>query len=242
MTQLPEITENFNFWLPMEKAAKVVDPVTGKTVRRIRGVASTPDVDLQGEQISQTGLDFAYFLKHGYFNNDHKPGFSNKVGEPTTATIKNNQFWVEGFLYDNHKIANEIWDLMQAQESNPHAKRRIGFSVQGKIKRRNGTQIQKCWIQDVAITAAPINTNTWAEIAKSLSEEEWVDRGMSTQSASPMIKESLDSEARYQSHTEKNDASKSMSRTVAIWYLQLEKGLSRPAATRVVDAHCAGVI
>jgi hypothetical protein len=51
--------------------------------------------------------------------------------------------------------------------------RKVGFSIQGKVLRRNGTKIEKCWIQDIAITTQPVNTATWAEIAKSLSTQKW---------------------------------------------------------------------
>jgi hypothetical protein len=53
------------------------------------------------------------------------------------------------------------------------ANRQVGFSIQGKVKRRAGKEIAECWIQDIALTPAPVNTTTWAEIAKSLSAEKW---------------------------------------------------------------------
>jgi hypothetical protein len=51
--------------------------------------------------------------------------------------------------------------------------RKVGFSIQGKIMRREGNSILKCWLQDVAITASPVNTHTWAEVVKSLTHERW---------------------------------------------------------------------
>jgi len=253
--------ENFNFWLPIEKAETVVEKDTGKEVRKIRGVASTADEDLQGEIIHQRGLDFNYFLKHGYFNNDHKPGFINKVGEPTNAKVKNNEFHVEGFLYNGHPVADEIWDLMHAQEGTPDARRKVGFSVQGKVKRRMGKQILNCWVQDVAITAAPINTKTWAEVVKSFNQEEWaenadeeyMDRALSAGYATTNQtggaahrKESLGLHVHKQTYDlvvpSKKKVRKSLTYSEAIHFVQLRTGFSRASSRLIVDAHNSGVI
>lgn len=174
--------DTFTFWVPAQavQISKSTKDAKGKSVRWLQGIASTDSRDLQGESVSQKGIDFTYFLKNGYFNNDHKPGFENKVGEPTECKLTSKGLWVKGFLYDNHKIADQIWDLMNAHEATPGAKRRVGFSIEGKVKRRNGTTIEECWIQDIAITPAPINTATWAEIAKSLSASSWTDSSVTS--------------------------------------------------------------
>jgi len=173
------IEEDFEFFLPIEKAVvERVDKSSAEKLRWIEGLASTDSKDLQGEMVDQGGIDYAYALKYGYFNNDHKPGFENKVGEPTEISTKsvvnpntnkkNFGLYVKGFLYNNHKVADSIWELLKAQETTPLAKRRVGFSIQGKVKKRQGSKIISCWVQDIAITAAPINTDTWATIVKSL--------------------------------------------------------------------------
>jgi len=166
--------DSFKFWVPAQ-AVTISKAEKGKKNSKmwIQGIASTDHTDLQGEVVDQAGIDFGYFLKHGYFNNDHKPGFEHKVGEPTECRVTKQGLWVRGFLYENNKIANDIWNLMQAQESTDGAKRKVGFSIEGKVKRRNGKQIESCWIQDIAITPAPVNTASWAEIAKSLSAQPW---------------------------------------------------------------------
>lgn len=159
--------EEFNFWLPMEiSKADPKDKQKGKR-RLIEGVASTTDEDLQKEVVEQRGIDFSYFLKYGYYNNDHKPGFENKVGQPLDCRVTSKGLWTKGFLFSGHKIADSIWELANALEAS-QADRKLGFSIQGKVTRRAGRRIMKCWIQDVAITAAPINTNTWLDVVKSL--------------------------------------------------------------------------
>lgn len=255
----PYTIEDFHFWVPIEKAESPVDSNSGQEVRRIRGVASTEDKDLQGEIIHQRGLDFSYFLKHGYFNNDHKSGFINKIGEPTKAEIRNGQFWVEGFLYNDHPVADEVWELMHSQEKTPHARRKVGFSVQGKVKRRMGKQILECWVQDVAITPAPINTKTWAEIAKSFQDAEWADPetveraliagyAISNQTGGSALRpESLDSDQHNLSYDDsipsrKKKAEKTLSKEEAIRFLQLHKGYSRTTSRLIVDAHFSGLV
>ena len=234
--------ETFKFWVPAQ-ALKISKAETtskdGKkgTTRWIQGIASTGSRDLQGEIVSQNGIDVSYFLKHGYFNNDHKPGFENKVGEPTECKVTKNGLWVKGFLYEDHKIANDIWNLMHSQESTAGARRRIGFSIEGKVKRRNGNTIDECWIQDIAITPAPVNTTTWAEIAKSLSAQEWnllkkseteeeAEKALSVGYSSPVVPESLEGKL-------KNEVSKSLTFPETVDYIQTQTGLEVEDATNI---------
>jgi len=166
----------------------------------IQGIASTDAKDLQGEVINQAGIDLSYFLEHGYFNDDHKPGPENKIGEPTEAKVTKNGLWVKGFLYPHKEKAVAYWDLMQNQAASG-SKRKVGFSIQGKVLRRNGSTIEKCWIQDIAVTTQPVNTTTWAEIAKSLANQKWnlasekkedeAEKAV-TAAASPLVPESLE--------------------------------------------------
>lgn len=169
--------------------------------RWIQGIASTDARDLQGEIVSQGGIDFSHFLKEGYFNDDHKPGPDAKIGQPTEAKLTKNGLWVKGFLFKDKKRADEYWELMNSLEAS-QSDRKVGFSIQGKVTRREGNRIEKCWIQDIAITTQPVNTTTWAEIAKSLNAQKWdlaketetkeVAEKAMTAVASPVVPESLE--------------------------------------------------
>jgi len=165
--------DDFTFWVPMEimKAAGTEvnkEKDQDKNVKRlIQGIASTVNEDLQKEFVDQSGIDFSYFLKYGYYNNDHKPGFDNKVGQPLECKVTKEGLWTKGFLFKDHKIADSIWELANALEAS-QSNRKLGFSIQGKVLRRNGKRILACWVQDIAITTAPINTNTWLDVVKSL--------------------------------------------------------------------------
>jgi len=163
--------ESFKFWVPFSKAVADKD---GKD-RVVEGIASTLDLDLQNERVTQKGIDFNYFLKHGYFNWDHKSGAENKIGEPTECRITPKGLYVKGLLYKGKKVADSVWEHITALTNNSESKRKMGFSLQGKTIRRDGSTILKCWIQDIAITTAPINYNTYLDIVKSFDEQEWCD-------------------------------------------------------------------
>jgi len=160
---------DFHFFVPIE----VVKKAEGKDSDRvIQGIASTDDKDLQGEVVYQKGIDFSYFLENGYINDDHKEGPEHKVGEPLDCKMTADGLWIKAKLYKGKARSDYWWEhinTLAANESN----RKVGFSIQGKILRREGHTILKCWLQDVAITASPVNTHTWAEIVKSLSKETW---------------------------------------------------------------------
>jgi hypothetical protein len=159
-------TSDFDFFVPLD-ISKSQRQSEKDQQRWIEGIASTDHKDLQGETVYQKGIDFSYFLKYGYFNNDHKPGPGNKIGQPTECKIVKDELWVKGFLFKNHKIADEVWELIHAIKASG-SDRKVGFSVQGKVVKRAGSRILACWIQDIAVTVAPVNTNTWLDIVKAL--------------------------------------------------------------------------
>ncbi len=193
------VEENFKFWLPAQIVEKA-NPKTGKIKRVIQGIASTSDRDLQGETVEQLGIDYEYFTKHGYFNDDHKTGNENRVGEPTDVKLTKNGLFVRGILYEGpgKERADAIWNHMNALDSNGSS-RRMGFSIEGKIVRRAGTSVRKCWLQNIAVTAAPVNTKTWAEIVKSLAAnkplhcaDEDEEKALAVGGGHPVVPESLD--------------------------------------------------
>ncbi len=247
--------DTFQFFVPaqiidIEKAAKPGESSKRgdkSTKRWIQGIASTSSRDLQGEIVDQNGIDFGYFMQHGWFNNDHRPGFSNKVGQPTEARITKNGLWVKGFLLENHTIADEIWELMHSLETT-QSDRRLGFSIQGKVKERVGNRIKKCWIMDVAITSAPVNTTTWAEIAKSLSAQQWDFQ--STQKSESVLCPQVPlhgansvlgvdegpEEEEQENEKESQPTSKGLTLNEAVTFLEVTHGLPRSAAEDVAKA------
>ena len=168
---------DFDFWLPLTLAkSNNAEKIKGHS-RWIQGIASTEDYDLQKESVIQHGIDFSYFLKHGYYNDDHKKGPKHKVGQPTETKVTNKGLWTKGYLWEpgTHETSDAIWELIHALVAS-NSDRKVGFSIQGKTVHRAGNRILKCWVQDIAITVAPINTHTWLDVVKSLDavpEDKW---------------------------------------------------------------------
>ena len=166
--------ETFQFWMPLSKAG---EDASGR--RWIEGIASDEGEDLQGERVVQKGLDVEYFVRRGFFNWDHQDVVAvkgsageerlaiGKIGEPTAARLTPRGLYVKGFLYRGNPLADAAWELARSLEASG-ARRKLGFSIQGRTLRRDGNQIEKAWIQDVAITPAPVNPRTYLDVVKSL--------------------------------------------------------------------------
>lgn len=145
--------------------------------RRIGGWVSTQDLDKQGEVLIQQGLDFAPFLKGGWFNDNHLKQTGKAVGYPEIAELRHNPdgtpaWYVEGYLLEGHPPADEIWSMATALERSG-APRRLGFSVEGTIIDRDPADprtVRKAIVREVAITRCPVNDRTQMNVlAKSLS-------------------------------------------------------------------------
>jgi hypothetical protein len=159
------VSDDFNFWVPLEKASE-----DEHGDRIIEGIASTADVDLQGETVLQNGLDISYLKSRGFINWEHGKTPKDYIGEPIDAHMTSKGLWIRSKLYKNHKMADEAWDLAQALEKN-ESSRRLGYSIQGKVTKRNGTQIIKAEVHHAALTPQPVNPNSFARIAKSFMGE-----------------------------------------------------------------------
>lgn len=162
MDELIQKDDLFRFHIP----AEIKKGEDGKMW--ISGIASTEDEDLQGEKIKQDGLELSYFLKRGFLNDDHAKETGAKVGIPTEAIITKKGLWIKGYLLETAR-AKSIFELATALEK-AGGDRKLGFSVEGKVMSRDSNNpriITKAWIKDVAVTASPINPNTFLELAKS---------------------------------------------------------------------------
>lgn len=149
----------------LEKGVKDSNPYSWK----IGGLASSNDKDLDGEYIEPIAFDTDYLVRFGFFNNDHQKGPEHKVGIPTKAVVTDRGLWVEGYLLKDIPAAQGIYRLMQTLAKGGHD-RKVGFSVEGKILEQDGNRITKVFLKDIAITANPVNTRTYAELIKSMRE------------------------------------------------------------------------
>ena len=157
--------------------------------RRIGGLLTTDSLDRQGETVVQKGLDFAPFLKHGWFNDNHSRDTDAVVGYPDKDSLRfvkkgeslpdgraapANGHWAEGYLLDTDR-SNRLWGLGQALAKSGDD-RRLGFSIEGGVQRRLGEDrkiVAKAVVNNVAITNCPVNTDAYMQtLAKSLTAVE----------------------------------------------------------------------
>ncbi len=159
---------SFNVFIPIDlKKSKQDDGGNW----RIGGIAATDSEDQEGERILMKGLDTSY-LESGraVFNWNHGNMPEDIVGEIDIFRKDNKKLYVEGFLYKGVPKSEDIYKLMKARES--QSNRRLGFSVEGKIRQREDNKILKSWVKAVAITHEPVNPYTVADLVKSLSGKE----------------------------------------------------------------------
>ena len=193
--KLYHFEQSFKYEIPIwiiNKAGERVDPKTitmaqasaeeDDDKRWIEGVASTLHRDLQKEVVELEGLNIDTLLDgEGEFNEDHKPGFFHTLGTITEARkilivteckcdkeIKWFQeygpfLYIKGYLYKNHPNAQAAWSLMT------EGKRKMRFSIEGKIiSKTRDRRVTLAKINKIALTLSPVNTQTLAEIVKSL--------------------------------------------------------------------------
>jgi len=160
--------DTFKFFVPVELAKG-----ENEDEWRIKGIASTGDKDLQGEVVQQSGLDIGP-LKNGkgLFNNDHQKGPENVLGKIDYAQNTMNGLYVEGYLFKHQPRAQAFYNIMRSLKKAD--KNRVQMSIEGKIVKRDDIDksvIARARVEKVALTLDPVNTSTYAEIAKSLSVE-----------------------------------------------------------------------
>jgi hypothetical protein len=118
----------------------------------------------------QKGLDLTPIdKKKGILNWDHQRGPENTIGvlDGYERTAKGT--FIEGRLFKNHTKAKAVREIMESLGEGDRG--RMGLSVEGKILERdplNPSIIRKCQITAVALTMNPVNTDTHADIIKSM--------------------------------------------------------------------------
>lgn len=251
--------DKFKFNLPID-IVKSSDPEKGDEWR-IGGYASTSDEDRQGDEIVQKGLDYSDFVNHGWFNYDHDNSKILGYPDKSKCRVDSKGFYVEGTLLKDVSIAKSMWETALALKKSG-SDRKLGFSVEGKILKRNDLgQVVKAKIYNVAITANPVNTScNWEALVKSFttnpcdlekSEDTGVlQAGHNDSNGSCLVPESLDSAFKILSYAigDDDESKKHMevlkkklsnkqdiSKSELILYLQLVKGLSLEKSTCIAN-------
>lgn len=227
----------------------------GEGKRIIRGYASTPASDRQGESLVQKGLDITDFVRHGWLNYDHDNSFI--LGYPTEEThIDDHGLWVEGELLKGVPMADKLWELALALKKS-NAPRKLGFSVEGKVLERKGNSILKAKIYNCALTPNPVNTEaTWEAVVKSFNPSKDIDvtkalsagyatspdtqvngdaiRVESIESGIKRLAENLDDHSYWGKVKQSLANGGKVSKNELVVYLQLSKGFSRQQALDIL--------
>lgn len=163
--------DDFSLWVPPTETsgftllAKAGEVPTDDAPRIIHGFCTTEDEDRQQEIVIAKGLDFAPFIKHGWFNDNHSPRTADVLGWPTEARLYEDKGWyTKGQLLKGKKAADDVWELAVAlfKSGSP---RRLGFSIEGKATLRNAAnRIIKGVVRHVAITRDPVNPNCQLDV------------------------------------------------------------------------------
>jgi len=139
----------------------------------IEGLASTDDQDLDNEIMRQNFDLTAVDVGKGYLNDDHGKEYE-KLGIPRSqarlgvidkAKITKEGLWIKGKVWKNHPASVAYYNELK------HKPGMVQFSVEGYTLKRNPLRdnvIDKAFVTGVALTRDPVNTNTYAQICKSL--------------------------------------------------------------------------
>jgi hypothetical protein len=174
--------DDFVIWQPGTVELLKSEPGDSEEHRRIGGYCSTEHLDRQNEVVLQRGLDFSEFVQHGYFNDNHNQATAAVVGIPDAAEFHSGKGWyTTGHFLKGFQRADDIWNLAKSLED---TKRRLGFSIEGKVLERRNNHIVKAKIRNVAVTNCPVNPNcTWEVLAKSFDSDEVMERALTAGSA-----------------------------------------------------------
>lgn len=147
----------------------------------VYGKASTNDEDKQGEILEPAGFDIDDFIKGGMINLEHfttrKGDPSYWIGEPIEARVDGNDFFIKAKLWKDHPKARALWDTLNIMKSSGST-RKLGWSIEGNAierDKRNKKRILKAKISHCALTFAPVNSNTYADISKGNQDEDYID-------------------------------------------------------------------
>lgn len=178
--QSPHNTFRVNIPITLDKAGET------DSGWKIRGLASTDDVDLQGEIVKQHGLDVSPIKDgRGWINYNHSNVPEDMVGKLDDADVSSKGMMVEGYLFKKHQRAQSIYQILKSLDDKD--RQAVKLSIEGKILKRTGKDnkvIASAKVDKVAITFDPINTNTYVELVKAITDKtkEWsMDQNTATE-------------------------------------------------------------
>lgn len=179
--------QDFKFYLPIELQKSDSEDESADSWK-IKGIASTPDEDLQGETVDQNGLDISLLKAgKGVFNFDHKSDPQYVLGQIEDAdfVVQDGKkcLMVEGYLFKHQDAAKGIYNILKSLKKG--TTNRVQLSIEGKVLNRdfsNPKAIKKARIDKVAITLSPVNPYTYADLVKSLNAPDAIEPAKDTNS------------------------------------------------------------
>ena len=151
-----------------------------KKGRIIEGIASTEDMDQQGEIVVQDKMDCSYLLEKGYLNWNHSHSPEDQIGKPLEviklaggpSTPKGLPCtFFRALLFESMPRAEAAWTLSKALEESAGVgeDRHLGFSVEGGVRVRHNNILMETMVRHMAATHEPVNAQAVARcvLAKS---------------------------------------------------------------------------
>lgn len=158
--------------LDLAKAAQIPgDKVRGdqEFAGYVGGWMTLDGKDRQGETLDQDGVDVSWFLKDGWFNDNHSQDPLDRYGYPVVAERRahpkgGKPWWTEGPIFKT-KRGERLMELLRAMQG---SKRQFGFSVEGPPPKREGKRIVRAQVWNTAITDRPVHPDARITLVKSL--------------------------------------------------------------------------
>lgn len=185
-TSILDDADRFRLWAPASprRHELTVEGVSkggkGKPkLARIVGIANSEAEDEDGDEIDQEGLSWDYFIGKGGGKKgnglvifEHPVGILNTVGYPTKVelvevkSLVTNKLVkatrVECDLYLEDPLGRAVYKKARIMQR-AGGERKLGFSIEGGVQRRQGKKVLKARVKWLAITAAPRNHDSWWE-------------------------------------------------------------------------------
>lgn len=200
--------DTYSVWVPIEdndlmKSIEIDE--NGDYI--VQGVMTTDNSDEEDDEITPEGMDCSFFLQNGWVKYEHGVAPSQFIGEP--LEVKIGQFihptrhelvkgiFVKAKLFAQRKLAQEAIQTMQDLQKST-TKRCMGWSIEGSVKERNRKtgKITKSILRNVVLTLTPVNTMTFAELAKSFAKNHELtidmEKSMDTAGAAAIMPQSLE--------------------------------------------------
>lgn len=164
--------KDFEIFIPISKSIKS----EGEHGRFIRGWASVPKEDRDGDLILPTDLSINPFMNQGYINYEHKKGGIYKLGVPTDKTYIDLQrgLFIEAKLFEDSPYADKMWNLAEkvnSGELDVDDDNMLGFSIEAHYSHRDYDDpriLRNVIVTNVALTTHPSNTSaSWSTFVKS---------------------------------------------------------------------------